>query len=333
LGYKVLVTDYAWSSLETERGILGAAGAELLVAQAGNEEELLELAPEVDAILTNWKPVTSRVLRAARRCVTVARYGVGVDNIDVAAATELGMLVSNVPDYCVEEVSDHALALALALTRRIVDFAEQTRAGGWDNQGFGALHRIRGQTLGLVGFGRIARLVGAKALALGFSVLAFTPRLEPGFHDGVEAALSLGALLERSDVVSLHAPLTPETRHLIGRSELARMRHGAFIVNTARGGLLDIDGVRAALEEGRLGGVGLDVLDEEPPPRDDPIRHTPGVLLTPHAAFYSAESVAELQVRAATNVLTVFGGGVPDTLVNPGVLDSPTRRGRPGAEP
>jgi D-3-phosphoglycerate dehydrogenase / 2-oxoglutarate reductase len=333
LARKVLVTDYAWPSLDAERRILATIDADLVVARSGDEDELSELARDVDAIMTNWKPVTAPVLRAAQRCVTVARYGVGVDNIDVETATALGMLVSNVPDYCVEEVSDHTIALVLALIRRLVDFANQTRAGGWDNQSFGALHRVRGQTLGLVGFGRIGRLVAAKAQALGFAVLAFTPRLEPGDHDGVEAVGSLDSLLERSDVVSLHAPLTPETRHLLGRDELARMRPRAFIVNTARGGLLDIDAVRDALEEGRLGGAGLDVLDEEPPPHDDPIRRAPRVLLTPHAAFYSAESIAELEERAAVNVVTALSGGVPPTLVNPKVLDSPSRRGHPRIEP
>ncbi len=322
----VLVTDYAWPSLDVERRILAGVGAEVVVATTGDERELVSLAPEADAILTNWKLVTARVLDAARRCRTVARYGVGVDNIDVPRATELGIVVSNVPDYCVDEVSDHALALMLALARRIVDFAAQTRAGSWDNQAFGPLHRLRGLTLGLIGFGRIARLVAPKARAFGLRVLAYAPSLSPGAHDGVEAIGSLDELLAQSDLVSLHAPLTAATHHLLGANELARMRPGALLINTARGGLLDLEAVRAALSAGHLGGVGLDVLDEEPPRTDDPIRRTPGVVLTPHAAFYSVESVVELQEKASANVLSALTGTAPETIVNPDVLVSPSLR-------
>jgi D-3-phosphoglycerate dehydrogenase len=322
----VLVTDYAWPNLEVERRILDGIGVEIVAAETGDEDELTELASDVVAILTNWKPVSGRVLRNAGRCLTVARYGVGLDNIDVATATELGIVVSNVPDYCVDEVSDHALALVLSLSRRIVDFAGQTRAGGWDNQGFGVMHRLRGRVLGLVGFGRIARAVAARAQAFGFSVLAYSPSLAPGEHDRVRAVGSLDELLGSSDVVSLHAPLTDSTRHMIGASQLAMMRPGAFLITTARGALVDEDALVEALVDGRLGGAGLDVMDEEPPAPDHPLRATPGVVMTPHAGFYSVESINELQERAAGNVATVLGGRVPATVVNPEVLSSPVRR-------
>jgi len=333
LAYTVLVTDYAWPSVEVERAALGAAGAELVVARGGYEDELVELAAGADAILTNWRPVTARVLDAATRCVTVARYGVGVDNIDVERATELGIVVSNVPDYCVEEVSDHTLALLLALARRIVDFAGQTRAGQWDNQAFGAPRRLQGRTLGLVGFGRIARLVAEKARAFGLKVLAFAPSLERGDHGGVLATGTLEELLERADLVSLHAPLTTQTRHLIGADQLSLVRPGTILVNTARGGLLDLEAAQHALAEGRLGGLGLDVLDEEPPRPDHPILTTPGVIVTPHAAFYSQEAIAELQHKAAANVIAALAGTPPATTVNPRVLESPALRLRRGSEP
>lgn len=322
----VLVTDYAWPSLEPERRILGEIGVEVVVAETGDEDELAELATRAEAILTNWKPVTERVLRNAERCLTVARYGVGLDNIDVAVATELGMVVSNVPDYCIDEVSDHALALLLALSRRIVDFAGQTRGGGWDNKAFGAMHRLRGQTLGLVGFGRIARRVAAKAQAFGFHVLAYSPSLAPGKHDGVTAAGSLDEVLGSSDAVSLHAPLTDSTRRMIGAAQLTMMRPGALLVNTARGALIDEDALCDALVRGTLGGAGLDVMDEEPPAPDHPLRSAPGVVITPHAGFYSVESVNELQEKTAGNVATVFGGLVPPTVVNPEVLTSSALR-------
>jgi D-3-phosphoglycerate dehydrogenase len=321
----VLVTDYAWPSLDPERAILAAAGAEIVVADSGDEDELVELSSGADAILTNWKPVTARLLANATQCMTVARYGVGLDNIDVAAATELGIVVTNVPDFCVDEVSDHTLALVLALSRRIVDFAGQTRSGGWDNKGFGNMHRLRGQTLGLIGFGRIARRVAGKARPFGYRVLAYSPSLTPGNHDGVTAA-SFEKVLRSSDVVSLHAPATPSTRNMIGESELAMMRPGSLLVNTARGALVDEDALRRALMEGRLGGAGLDVMDEEPPPPDHPLRSTPGVVMTPHASFYSVESVRELQETAADNVAAVLGGRLPRTVVNPDVLTSPHLR-------
>lgn len=322
----VLVTDYAWPNLETEQQILAAIGVELVVASTGDEEELTELAADVDAILTNWKPVTGRTLRNASRCVTVARYGVGVDNIDVAAASELGIVVSNVPDYCIDEVSDHALALVLALNRRIVEFAGQTRSGDWDNQGFGPLRRLRGQTLGLVGFGRIARRVAAKAQPFGLSVLAYSPRRDAGTIEGVRMAESLHEVLTSSDIVSLHAPLVDATHHMIGRDELASMRPGAFLVNTARGALVDHDALREALVRGKLGGAGLDVMDDEPPPSDHPLRTTRGGVMTPHTAFYSVESIHELLVKAVDNVASVLSGRVPAALVNPDVLSSPALR-------
>jgi D-3-phosphoglycerate dehydrogenase / 2-oxoglutarate reductase len=321
-----LVTDYAWPSLDPERRILGEAGLEVVVAPSGAVDELVELAADAEAILTNWKKVPARVLEAAPRCVTVARYGVGIDNIDVDAATELGIVVTNVPDYCVDEVAEHALALALALGRRIVPFAEQTRSGGWDNQGGGPLRRLRGRTFGLVGFGRIARAVALRAQGLGFVVLTWSPRLDPGTHDGVEAVGSLGELLDRSDFVSLHAPLTEDTRQMIGRDQLARMRRGAYLINTARGALVDEEALREALLAGTIGGAGLDVMSEEPPSADHPLRRTPGVVMTPHAAFFSVESIEDLQAKTAANVVAIVGGRSVPTIVNPAVLDRPTLR-------
>lgn len=325
----VLVTDYAWPSLDPERRILAGMGVEIVAAETGEEDELVELAPRADALLTNWKPVTARVLAHAPRCLTVARYGVGLDNIDVAAATELGIVVTNVPEFCVDEVSDHALALVLALNRRIVDFVGQTRHGGWDNQAAGAMHRLRGQTLGLIGFGRIARRVAAKAQAFGLVVLAYSPSLAPGEHDGVTAT-SFERVLGSSDVVSLHAPLTDSTRHMIGRAQLDLMRPGAFLVNTARGALVDQVALLDAVVSGRLGGAGLDVMDEEPPAADHPLRHAPGVVITPHAAFYSIESINDLQETAAGNVAAVLDGRLPATVVNSDVLASPALRATVG---
>ena len=299
------MTDFAWPSLEPERRILAEIGVEVVVAESGDEDELVELAGEVDAILTNWKPVTERVLRSAPRCLTVARYGVGLDNIDVTAATELGIVVSNVPDFCVDEVSDHALALVLALSRHIVDFAHQTSTGGWDHKAFGEMRRLRGQTLGLIGFGRISRRVAAKAQAFGFDVLAYSPSLTPGEHDGVRAA-SFEEVLG-SSAVSLHAPLTPTTRHLIGADQLAMMRPGAFLVNTARGALVDEAAMIAALKSGHIRHAGLDVFATEPLPPGHELTTLPNVTLSAHSAFRTPEASEALLRRALDIACKVAG--------------------------
>jgi D-3-phosphoglycerate dehydrogenase / 2-oxoglutarate reductase len=322
---KVLVTDYAWPSLDPEREILAAVGAELVAAETGEEDELIGLAGECDAILTCWKRVTPAVLDAAPRCVVVGRYGVGLDNIAVDHATGLGIVVTNVPDFCVDEVSEHALALILALVRKVVPFAAQTRAGGWDNSALGPLHRLRGQTLGLVGAGRIGQATAAKAHAFGMDVIALTRSGRP-LPEPIEAVSALDELLERADVLCLHAPHTPETDRMIGAAELRKMKPSAFLINTARGGLIDQDALVRALREGWIAGAGLDVLAPEPPDPADPLLGLENAIVTPHASFYSEESTADLQRRGAGNVRDVLGGQVPDTVVNREVLDRPDLR-------
>jgi D-3-phosphoglycerate dehydrogenase / 2-oxoglutarate reductase len=316
----VLVTDYAWPSLDIERDVLAAAGASLRVAQSGDECELVELAADADAILTCFRPVTAAVLDAASHCLTVARYGVGLDNIDVAHADRLGMLVTNVPDYCVDEVSDHAAALILALARNVVPFTRDVANGRWDNTAHGPLHRLRGRTLGLVGYGAIARSLATKMRAFGMDVLAYAPSLRTSQE--LEAAASLDDLLTRADVVSLHVPLGPATRGLIGARELGLMKAGSHLVNTARGAVVDSGALSAALGSGHLAGAALDVLPTEPPDPDDPLLRAPNLILTPHAAFDSVEAVQELQRKAANNVLDILQGRRPAYPINPEVLDS-----------
>jgi D-3-phosphoglycerate dehydrogenase / 2-oxoglutarate reductase len=317
---KVLVTDYAWPSLDTEREILAAANAEIVAAETGEEDELIGLAGDCDAILTCWKRVTSAVLDAAPRCIVVGRYGVGLDNIAVDHATDLGIVVTNVPDFCVDEVSEHALALMLALVRKVVPFAAQTSSGGWDNAALGSMHRLRGQTLGLIGAGRIGQATAAKALSFGMKVIALTRSGGP-LPEPIEAVSGLDELLERSDVLCLHAPHTPETDKIIGEEQLRRMKPSAFLINTARGALIDQDALVTALREGWIAGAGLDVLAPEPPDPADPLLKLENAIVTPHASFYSEEATVDLQQRGATNVREVLSGRVPDTVVNPEVLD------------
>lgn len=328
---EVLVTDYAWPDIEIEREILSRAGAELVVATSGEAQELVALSAGVKAILTNWKRVPAAALDAAPDCLVVSRYGVGVDNIPVERATELGVLVTNVPDFCLEEVSDHAMALLLACARRIVPFAGSTRAGEWNLELGKGLPRLRGQTLGLVGFGGIARALVPKALGFGLRILSCTPRLEPGsVPGGVEATKDLTRLLGESDYVSLHAPATAETRGLIGEAELRAMKPTAFLINTSRGALVDEQALERSLVQGWIAGAALDVLAREPADAENPLLGLDNVIVTPHVAFYSETSVQEVARKAAENVATVLRGDVPKTVVNPQVLRSDAYRlGRP----
>ncbi|MEV5831589.1 C-terminal binding protein [Spirillospora sp. NPDC052242] len=321
---RVLITDYAWPDLAVETEVLGAAGFEAVVAESGDAGELVRLAADVDAILTCFAKVPAAVLDAAVRCRTVARYGVGVDNIDVAHATRLGMVVSNVPDYCTDEVADSALLGILALARRLPALSRDVAAGGWGESTPGTGVRLRGKVLGLLGLGAIARALAVRARALGLEVVAFS---RPGRDvPGVRVVGSLERLLAEADVVSLHLPLTEETRGIIGAAELARMKPTAWLVNTARGPLVDTAALLRALEDGAIGGAALDVTDPEPLPPGHPLRTRDDVVLTPHTAFSSDGSLAELARRAALNAIDVVEGRLPGTVVNPEVLATPALR-------
>jgi D-3-phosphoglycerate dehydrogenase len=324
---RVLIADYAWGSLDIERELLAAAGAELVVAKTGDQDELIELAANVDAIMVNWKPVPAAILDAAPACKVVARYGVGVDNIDIERATELGIVVVNVPDFCVDEVAEHSLALIFALQRKIVRYADQTRSGSWDNAAFGAPNRMRGQTLGLVGAGRLAQGLAQRAEGLGLKVIAYSRSATPGqTKHGMTFAESLDDLLERSDIVSLHVPLTDSTRHLIGAAQLERMKSSAILINTARGPVVDPQALVAALESNEIAGAGIDVTEPEPLDPGDPLLKLDNVIVTPHAAFFSAESTIDVQTQAASAVRDVLQGRVPATVVNGEVLDADALR-------
>jgi D-3-phosphoglycerate dehydrogenase len=297
------------------------------VAPDTEESTLVALARDADAILTNWAAVPPGALDGAARCVLVSRYGVGVDNIPVAHATELGIAVSNVPDFCREEVSDHTMALVLACARRVVHLSRETARGVWSLEQGSRLRRLRGLTLGLVGYGNIARAVVPKAQGFGLRVAAYSPRLVPGvMEDGVEVVDSLEALLAQSDFVSLHAPLRSDTARMIGEDQLRLMKSSSYLINTSRGGLVDECALRTALEEGWIAGAALDVLAEEPPQPHLALLRLDALVATPHAAFYSDASIAELQRRAAENVVTALQGRLPETVVNPAVAGSPRLR-------
>lgn len=316
--HRVLLTDYAWPDLDIERNILAEYDAELVVSPDRELPTLVALAADADAIMTNWSDVPAELIDAGANCRIIARLGIGLDNIDVHHATRRGIPVTNVPDYCLIEVAEHTMALLLALARKIGVFHVNARAGRYDLTAGFPLRRIEGQTLGIVGLGQIGRRVAAKAQAFGLQILANSrSRRDP--MPGVAWA-DLNELLRQSDFVSLHVPLLDETRGIIGRYELALMKPTAFLINTARGGLVDHRALAAALAAGKLAGAALDVQDREPADLSQPPYNDPRVIVTPHAAFYSSESVEELRRRVAHQVGVRLTGGRPENVVNPEVL-------------
>jgi D-3-phosphoglycerate dehydrogenase len=323
----VAVTDHVFPNLDVERDLLGRAGLELrFEGNARTPDEVRAATAGAVGVLNCYAPMPAEVIGALDRCRVIARYGIGIDTIDLAAATRKGIVVTNVPDYCIDEVSDHALALILSLVRGVVRLDRSVHAGAWSPNEARPLHRIAGRTLGLVGFGRIARRLAVKATALGFRVVATDPFVSAqAMQDAGVGYRDLHALLAESDVVSLHAPLTDESRHLIGAPELARMKRGAVLVNTSRGPLVDIAALRDALAGGSLGGAGLDVLETEPPDPDDPLLGRADVVVTPHASFYSEESIVELQRKAAEQVVAALAGERPTYAVNADELSSSGR--------
>ena len=327
--YRVLMTDYGWPSVELERKVLAEIGAELIVAETGAENELVALAPEADGILTNWKPTTGNVIQAARQCKVIGRTGIGVDNIDVDTATALGIVVTNVPTFCIDEVSDHAMALLLACARKVALLDRNVREGEWDRDVGPSMHRMRGQTLGIIGLGKIGEAIPPKAGAFGLEVLAYSPRLTPQIAQkhGVECT-KLHELLARSDFITIHAPLTPETEGLIGKKELRQMKPTAFVINTSRGDIIDSTALHKALTEGWIAGAALDVLPQEPPTDDQPLLGLDNIVITPHAAFMSEESIYDLEIKAATAVAKVLTGQMPESVVNPEVLENPVLRAK-----
>lgn len=317
--FKVLLTDYAWRDLEIERRILAEIDAELLVADKQDADSLTQRATGVDAIMTNWAKVPAQVIEAAPNCRIVARLGIGLDNIDVATATQRGIVVTNIPDYCLIEVAEHALALLLSQSRKVAFYHHETKQYRYQLQAGPVLRRIEGQTLGIVGLGNIGRVLAAKAQALGLKIVA-SSRSQRNPMPGVPF-VSLNELLAASDYVSLHTPMTSETRHMIGAAQLAMMKPTAYLINTARGGLIDNGALAAALVAGQLAGAALDVQDPEPPDLSTPPWNDPRVVVTPHAAFVSEESLTNLRERTARQVVDRLLGRRPENVINPTVLD------------
>lgn len=323
--WRVLLTDRAWPDSSIEQTILGAVGAEIIEAPSTDEATLVELAADVDAIGTNWAQVTAKVIENSPRCQVISRFGTGLDNIAVDFATQRQIPVTNVPDYCVIEVAEHTLAMILAAARNIGHFHQRTKSGEYNLAAAPPMRRLSGQVLGLIGLGRIGAAVAERAQAFGLNVLAHTASGQSRLSD-VQSA-SLEEVLRRSDYVSLHAPLTPATRGLIRLPQLRLMKPTAWIINTSRGPLIDPDDLWQALQENCISGAALDVFSPEPPDLSQPLYRDERVIVTPHAAFVSLESLQELRTRAARQIAAVLSGQQPENVVNLQGIQRDTPRG------
>jgi len=311
---KVVLTDYVWDSLEVEQKALEGL-ADLVALRAKTPDEFLDEAADCDALLNTYAgPITARVMERMPKCKIIARYGIGVDTIDVDAATAAGIIVTNNPTYCIEEVAEHTMALLLACARKVPFYDRMVRAGKWAVPPGKPIFRLAGQTLGLVGFGRIGKQVAARAAAFGMRILFHDPYL-PG--EGTD----LQTLLRLSDFVSLHPPLTPQTRRLIGDADLRLMKPTAYLVNCARGPVIDTDALVRALDAGTIAGCALDTTDPEPLPDPHPLRGRENVILQPHVAWYSEESMRGLQAGAPSEVHRVLTGTWPVNVVNRAVKE------------
>ena len=305
----IAITDSPFPSLDPAKQALARLDPEFRMAKSPSADDILAVAHDADAVLVTYAKLPGELLRQLKRCKAIGRFGLGVDNIDLPAAAELGIAVNYVPDYCLREVSDHAMALLLALARKIPLSNKLVQSGRWEVPPIVPLRRLEGRVLGLVGFGNIPRALAPKAKAFGLKVITHDPFVGKDVlaAAGVEN-VSFDDLLARSDFLSVHAPLMPATRGLINAAAFAKMKPDACLINTARGPLVDESALIAALDAGKLGGAALDVVTTEPLAKDSALIGRDNVILTPHTAFYSVEALEELQTKCASDVARVLSG-------------------------
>lgn len=310
MSQKFVVTDQAFGNTRHEQAAAALVGAHFSEHQCRSEDETLEAVRGAHAVINNFAPMTHRVMAAMAPGAVVVRYGVGVDNVDLAAAKELGIRVCNVPDYGVEEVADHAAAMTLALARKLDHYGTGIRNGEWKiAQMVDGVRSLRDTTVGLIGLGRIARAFASRMTAFGCTIVGYDPYVtnQQARESGIEP-MSRAEVIACAHVLSLHVPLTPETRHVIEADAIARMPRGAILINCSRGGLIDETALAQALVSGQLSGAGLDVFEKEPLPADSPLRSAPHLLVSPHAAFFSDASVDALQRLASEEALRGLRG-------------------------
>jgi len=313
---KVVITDYVWESTDLEREILGEE-VDLIPLHTSTPDEFVSEAADCDALLNTYVgPITAEVMAEMPQCKIIARYGIGVDTIDLEAATAAGIIVTNNPTYCIEEVAEHTMALMLTAGRKTAFYDRQVRAGQWAVPPGKPIARISGSTLGLVGFGNIARQVAVRAAAFNMNVVFSDPFVEQGQFDIPATKVEFGELLAQADFVSLHPPLMPETRGLINDEALASMKTNAVLINCGRGPIIDTEALVRALDTNQIAGCALDTTDPEPLPDPHPLRGRENVIINPHVAWYSEESMVGLQRGAPSEVRRVLSGEWPINVVN-----------------
>ncbi len=316
--YKVLMADSIFPDQSIEKEILASIGAELVLAPEQTETTLSHLAEDADAILVTYAEISKAVIDSCRKCKIIARTGIGYNNVDLAAASQQGIVVTNVPDYCIDEVADHTLALILTCLRKTACLTAQVQRGVWDMNKARPIHRLSSLSVGLAGFGNIAQAVNKRLQAFGFTVKAYDPYLpEEVFQDArVERIASMTDLAQGVDVLSLHMPLTDKTKHVINKELLLHMPSSAILINSSRGQLINEIDLAQALRDGVIAGCGLDVMEKEPLDPASPLLVLDNVCLTPHVAFYSEESDLELRQKATRQIIKVLSGGQADYPVN-----------------
>ncbi len=317
--FKVVITDFGAPDSDLEEAELRASGLDVTLVRLNTRvpEEISRHAADANGLLVGFAQINRQVIEHLDRCQVISRYGIGVDMVDLEAATERGILVCNVPDYCIQEVSTHTIAFLLCLNRHIRYHDRNVRSGKWQSRLWGPPARLQGQVLGLVGLGNIGRAVARQAQGMGLRVLTYDPYVAQEEADRLSVELvNLEDLLRRSDYVSLHCPLTEETHHMIGQAQLELMKPSAFLINMARGPVVDQPALYQALVKHTIKGAALDVFEQEPPSPDEPLFQLENVICTPHMSSWSAESSAQLRQDTARNVVTVLNGGVPRSVIN-----------------
>ncbi len=313
--WKVVITDYEFEQLDFEETIFEESGLEIefIKTQCRTEEEVIEAAREADAIINQYAPLSDKVLRNLSKCKVISRYGVGVDTIDLKTASELGIIVCNVPDYGIEEVSNHTVALLMSWTRKIVELNNAVKNGVWDFSVGTPIYRFQNQVLAILGFGKIPKRVVEKVQPLGFQkIVVYDPFVNEDEMKkyGVQK-MELDEILQIADIISIHVPLVESTRHLISLKNLEQLKTGVFIINTARGPIIQTEALIEGIRMGKIAGAALDVVEIEPIPLESELLTLPNIYVTPHSAFYSEEAVKELRTKTAKNVVEVLQGVKP----------------------
>lgn len=320
--FKVVITDYTYETLDVEREVLSQLdNIELRDYHYRTEEEVIRIARDCDVLVVQYAPITRRVIESLKRCRMIIRYAIGVDNIDLQAATEQGIYVVNVPDYGIDEVSTHAVCLILAAMRKLLQTVDDVRSGKWNYALVKPLHRTMGSTLGLVGLGRIPSSVAEKMSGFGMKILAYDPYVSQSQADALGVELvDLDTLVQNSDCISIHCPLNAQTHHMFDINTFRKMKPSAFLVNTARGAVVNEEDLIVACQTGLIAGAAIDVTEREPIPTDSPLLQLKNILLTPHIAWYTEESIVSLKRKLSEEIVRLAHGEIPINVVNKELL-------------